>query len=407
MPSAAVYRRRRLAVGGGLLATLAAAVYLPMTLLAPLQPADLSPTPTPDEALPGVALDLPGYGAAAIGAVGYDGVLAAQESSSPLPLASITKVVTALVVLDAHPLAADEAGPTLTMGSTDVGYLGQVLADDGQAAPVTEGLQLSERQVLELALVHSANNYALSLSTWAFGSQEAFVQAAAAWLAAQGFTTIVVNEPTGLDPANVGSATELVRLGELALANPVIAQIVGTGSIDVPGVGSFDNTNALLGVDGVTGIKTGTLDEANLLFSASYDVEGEAVTLVGVILGAVNHRILDDDVVALLDTARVGFVRVPLVTAGESFGTLATDWGDTAQAVATEDASVVVWNAGVVTTRARIDPVLLGDDGDPVGSVTITVGPDTVTVPLELDGELDDPGPWWRLGHPGLAFGAP
>jgi len=48
-----------------------------------------------------------------------------------------------------------------------------------------------------------------------------------------------------------------------------------------------------------------------------------------------------------------------------------------------------------------------GKAGGDVGEVVFTAGDQTVTVPLELSSTIEDPGPWWRLGHPGLIFGAP
>ena len=96
---------------GGLLVALGALFYLPMTLLAPLREA--APVVPVHSELPGeVAVPVwPGYGASAIGAVGFPGVLAASGSDQALPMASITKIVTALTVLQAKPLAVGEAGP--------------------------------------------------------------------------------------------------------------------------------------------------------------------------------------------------------------------------------------------------------------------------------------------------------
>ena len=90
-----IYRRRRIVVFGGLILALGALFYLPMTLLAPLSAAD--PVIPVVEVLPGEAATpaWPGYGASAIGAVGFPGVLAVSGSDQALPMASITKLVTA------------------------------------------------------------------------------------------------------------------------------------------------------------------------------------------------------------------------------------------------------------------------------------------------------------------------
>ena len=146
--------------------------------------------------------------------------------------------------------------------------------------------------MLELVLMASANNYALTLSRWAFGTSEAFIAATTNWLTEQGLASTVVREPTGLDAANVSTTADLVKLGRIALEHPVVASIVGTPLTDVPGIGPIENRNVLLGIDGIDGIKTGTLDEsgANLLFSADRTVGAETITIIGVVLGGPDRR---------------------------------------------------------------------------------------------------------------------
>jgi D-alanyl-D-alanine carboxypeptidase (penicillin-binding protein 5/6) len=126
-----IYRRRRIVVFGGLLLFLGVLFYLPMTLFAPLRES----IPVVPEHLeqPGAAaaLAFPGYGASAIGALDFPGVLATAGSDQALPMASITKIVTALVVLQKHPLALDEAGPSVTMTSSDVALYDEYRRENG------------------------------------------------------------------------------------------------------------------------------------------------------------------------------------------------------------------------------------------------------------------------------------
>lgn len=397
-----IYFRRRTAVLAGGLIALGAAFYLPVTLLAPVQEvsAQLVPYDTPVRAENNITF--PAYGASAIGAIGYPGVLAAGGSVESLPIASISKVITALVVLDARPLAVGVPGPEITFTDADVEFYDSQVAQNGSVAAVYTGQMMSQRDAMNVMLIASANNYAESLASWAFGSQEEFVQAAAGWIATAGLTSTAIVEPTGVSPGNVSTAADLVELARVALANPVLAEIVSTATITVPELGVIENTNALIGVNGVNGIKTGTLDEAGscLLFSQDYVIGDTTITLIGVVLGGPDHDTVDAAIQSLLIEADAGFREVTLATEGQQFASYETRWGDAAAAVAASTLSIVVWTATPISLTVKPDAVRLADTGAAVGTLRFTVGERMLEVPLELSSTIDDPGPWWRLTHP-------
>lgn len=401
-PTRRTYLRRRIAVFGALGVVLVGLGYLPMALLAPLTPATSTAVVATAPENPPVELAWPGYGASAIGAVGFPGVLATGGSTEPRTIASITKIVTSLVSLEAKPLADGDDGPTITLTSADAALYHKYFALRGKVEPVRAGLQLTERQLLTVVLVSSANNYAESLAAWAFGSEEAFLTAARSWLDAHGLNSTTLLDSTGMNPGNTSTASDLVELGRIALADPVVSSIVRMSQAALPYIGTVENTNELLGIDGIDGIKTGTLDEAGacLLFSASIEVAGHPIEVVGVILGGPDHDVLNVAVRALLASAASGFREVPLVTAGDAYYVYSTAWDQSARAVATSDESVLVWAGTAIGEQASVRPVLTGKKGDEVGSVTFTIAERTVTVPLALDSALEDPGPWWRLAHP-------
>jgi serine-type D-Ala-D-Ala carboxypeptidase (penicillin-binding protein 5/6) len=393
-------------VFGGLALVLATGFYLPVTLLAPLhaENAQVLSWEAPVTLAPELAF--PSYGASAIGAIGWPGTLATSGSTDALPVASLSKVVTSLVVLAAHPLAVGEEGPTVTTTSADVSLYRSYLARNGKVEPVRSGLVLSQHQLLQLTLVASANNYAATLVNWAFGSEEAYVGAARTWLDEHGLTSTFMSDATGMSPENRATAADLVELGKLALADPLVAQIVSTTHISIPGVGEIDNTNDLLGVGGVRGIKTGTLDEAGacLLFAADYLIGSETVTVIGVMLGGKDHPSLDNDIQSLLATAQTGFHEVRLSTLGEEVASYSSDWGDSSTVVATADTQVIVWSDTPITRFIDVQPVTLAAAGLRVGKLTFLVGERSIEVPIELTATIDDPGAWWRLTHPDELF---
>ncbi|MDP3209207.1 MAG: D-alanyl-D-alanine carboxypeptidase, partial [Rhodoglobus sp.] len=337
-----------------------------------------------------------------LGAIGYPWLLAQGGATDPLPIASISKVVTALVVLDVKPLDPTEAGPDVVLTATDEAFYDEQIAQNGVVAPVRAGLVVSQRHILDLVLMASANNYAQSLAAWAFGSEAAYVTAANEWLAVQGLTSTTIADATGINPANTSTVVDLLALAKLAIGHPVVSQIVATAAVEVPEIGVVENRNGLLGLDGVDGIKTGTLDEAGscLLFSADHTIGSETVTLVGVVLGGPDHDTINAAVRGLLAQADAGFAEVTLATQGEPFADYETLWGDEAAAVAAATTTAVVWTDFAVTAEIHDDPVTLAQSGTPTGRVTFTIGEREVTVELRLDSTIDDPGPWWRLGNP-------
>lgn len=391
---------------GGLLLVLSLLFYLPMTLLAPLGAAAASIPDHVEEPGAAAVLDFPGYGASAIGALDFAGVLASDGSTDALPMASITKIVTALTVLQAHPLAVDDAGPSVTMTAADVGYYDASRRVNGKVAPVHAGEVYTQRELLDLTLIESANNYSTTLAVWAFGSESAFVSAARDWVAAHQLPSVTIVDATGLDAANVATASDLIELGRLALADPVVRTIVGTTSLTMHDVGLVENSNELLGSAGVTGIKTGTLDSfgANLLFSADYLVGGSSVTVIGVVLGGTDHPTLDAAITELLATVQAGFHEVDVSDVGEDFAGYTTAWGQTAEAEAGAEAVLLTWSDTPITTQISVDPVRLGEVGTTVGQVVFTAGERSITVPLVLSASITDPGPGWRLTNPGELF---
>lgn len=402
----AVYRRRRIVVFSTLAVVLAVFIgggaYTAGALGAPVPEATPMidvPVTTP---APAQSLALPGFGGYAVGAVGFEGLLAASEDQSPMAIASITKVVTALVVLEAKPLAPGEEGPGIEYTQADVDLYWEVVAEGGSVAPVSAGTTLSQRQSLAALLLASGNNYAESLAEWAFGSMDAFLTAARGWLDAHGLESTRLVDSSGMSDDNVSTPEELVELGEIALADPTVSELVAMPSMELPVIGVVKNSNKLLGSHGVDGIKTGTTDDAaNLLFSADYPVGSEVVTVIGVVLGGENHTVLDEAIAALLDSIAPGFHEVPVFEAGRVVAEYTTPWGATARARTAEAASVVVWSDTSITVDVHAEPAALGTRGEKVGTAIVRAGDRELTVPLVLDAALEDPGMWWRLTNPG------
>lgn len=349
------------------------------------------------------ALTWPGAGSASVAVEGIPGVVASAADS--VPMASITKVVTALVVLDEMPLAPGEQGPEFRFTARDGDAYWDYLSNNESALDVPVSGALTQYQLLEGMLIGSAGNYADRLAGNLWPTDAVYAKAANAWLAAHGVPGITVVEPTGIDARNTATPEALIALAQRALANPVIAEIVAKPSVDLPGAGVVTNTNGLLADPGVVGIKTGSLDTWNLLTAKDIPVGDTTVRTYAAVLG-------QPDDAARLAASRTLYTQleaalqpVPSVTQGTVAGRVTTRWGEEVAIVTKDDADVILWNggAGSVTTTFSLGDAR--EKGADVGALSVTGPLDSTSTPLELAADIEPPSAWWRLTHPLDLFG--
>jgi D-alanyl-D-alanine carboxypeptidase (penicillin-binding protein 5/6) len=340
-----------------------------------------------------------GTGQAAIGAVGF-GVLATNQTSRPVPMASVAKIITALAVLKQKPLALGQQGPTITFDSTDISYYQTYASQGGSVAMVVDGETISEYQVLQTMILPSANNVAESLARWAFGSPEAYVTYANQFAKDLGMTQTTVSDASGFSPTTTSSAKDLVILGEAAMSNPVLAQIVGQSQAAVPVAGEIKSTNWLLGSDGFVGIKTGNTDEAGgcYLFATSQTVGTQNVTIVGAIMDAPSLQAAINGGQALADAAKSNFSDAVAVKSGQIVGAYKLPWSGTVEAVAQNNLSTVTWRGTKITPLATLNPLKATTGANSqVGALYVSAGQKTITVPVVIRQAIPKPPLKWRL----------
>ncbi|MFC4536762.1 D-alanyl-D-alanine carboxypeptidase family protein [Sphaerisporangium dianthi] len=206
------------------------------------------------------ALPWPSTGQAAVEVTGRKDGLSVYGEQRPVPIASVTKVMTALVILRDHPLAGNAAGPSIRVdrqASIESGNR------DESTVPITEGQSFTERQLLELMLIPSGNNAARLLARWDAGSERAFVRKMNAVAAELGMRNTTYTGASGYESTTVSTAVDQLKTARQAMKNPVLRDIVATREITVPGIaGEIVNTNKLLELPGVVGLKTGTSSAA-------------------------------------------------------------------------------------------------------------------------------------------------
>lgn len=249
----------------------------------------------------------PAHGQAAIGSV-EDGLLTkSAENGKPRPIASMAKVITALAIMKKQPIKSGQSGPSYTITSRDVANYHAYVARGGSVLPVREGMVLTQYEAMQAMLLPSANNIADMLAERVFGSKEAYASYAQDMMDRMGLTQTNVADASGFSPQTTSTPSNLVEIGIAAMKDPVIAGIVAQSQAQIPSVGIVENTNKLLGVDGVIGLKTGTTAGAGncLLFAARYSTrDGQGVMIVGVIMGDLDAATLFGDTRGLLVSVR-------------------------------------------------------------------------------------------------------
>lgn len=184
-------------------------------------------------------------------------ILYEKNANAVLPIASITKLMTAMVALDANPSLSE----TLTVTEEDLDTL------KGTHSRLAVGTQLTREEMLRLSLMSSENRATAAISRYYPGGRPAFIEAMNAKAQLLGLTDTRFRDPTGLTPANVSSARDLVRLVDAAHQYPLIREFSTSEEYQVAIRGrpqTFRNTNALVKNDAWTiGLsKTGYISEA-------------------------------------------------------------------------------------------------------------------------------------------------
>ncbi len=233
-------------------------------------------------------------------------VLFEKNADARLPMASTTKIMTALVALE-H--AAPETVITVPR---------EAVGTEGSSIYLFEGEQLTLEQLLWALLLASANDAAEAIAYGVAGGIEPFAALMNEKAASLGLTDTHFENPHGLDaPDHYTTARELAIITRAALANELIRKMVSTRKTTIPhngteGMRLLVNHNKLLRLyEGAIGVKTGfTKRSGRCLVSAA---ERNGVTLIAVTIHAPDDW---NDHRAMLDAGFAALAAVSLCTEG-------------------------------------------------------------------------------------------
>ncbi|HEY1705806.1 MAG TPA: hypothetical protein VGG75_39490 [Trebonia sp.] len=348
---------------------------------------------------------------AAVAVAGLPGTWT-DGAQQPVPVASVTKIMTAYIVLADHPLSGDEQGPDITVTAADAETATRDARSGDSFAPVTAGEVLSEREALEALLLPSGDNVALLLADWDAGSESAFLGKMNEQARTLGMSSTIYTDPSGVAATTTSTARDQLALIGTAMRNPAFASIVAEKSAQLPaGTGNVDNYNPLTGSDGIIGVKTGTDSAAQACwaFAQWQTVGGKHRVVYGVVLGSPllstptdQARDAISDGVQLASSVPGAFRTVTVLPAGTVVGHIHVPWQTAAVPVVT--ATTISGLAGPGTTVSLSEktgaPKGAFTRGTRVGEITASgLISGTTSTTLVARDTAAAPGLGWRLSH--------
>ena len=346
------------------------------------------------------AIPWPAAGSAAVGVSGL-GALGSSGNEQPAPMASIAKVMTALVVLGDKPLTGGD-GPTITLTDLDVQTYQADLAQQQSVVKVEAGEQLTEFQALEAMLIPSGNNIAETLARWDAGSVPAFADKMNKLAKKLGLARTRFADPAGVSPDSVSVPSELMSLGMTAMKQQAILKIVRQTQVQLPVAGLVYNVDAVLGQDGIVGIKTGSglASGANFLFAAEILIGTFPETIYGCVMGQPTLAAAFSAAKALILAVQPALTVKKVLKKNETVGGYDAAWSDHSDVVSTYDVDLVEWPGMIL--RQRLDaPALTVDKplpaGTSAGTLHIMLGDYKLDVPLVTASPIYPAGRIWRV----------
>lgn len=414
--------RSRRPRAGRVALVLAAGLAAQLTLvgLASAQLGPPPPTPVPPDGslspfphvldTPGDASVPPGISApsAVLADLDTGQVLFAKDPNAERPIASLTKVMTALLVLE-----RSRRSDVVTVEPD------AVIPADERAGVASLGLRSGERiavgQLLYALLLQSANDAAVALADHVSGSQARFVQLMDARAAKLGMHRTRFLSANGLDDRGYSTASDLATLTRAAMGTPGFPAIVDTEFHTIPSALGPDrhvqNRNVLLWLyPGATGAKTGYTVRAGYCEIATAERDGRRE--VAVVLGAPGDAF--SDAAALLNFGFDAFTEHTFVNTGAPGGVVALAGGSVSvQTGAGLTALVPTAGLDAVRDRIVVDPGAAYPPaiGQRVATLRITLPHLAVgSVPLLVSSVPPPPtldeAPWWERAAAAVAHAA-
>ena len=243
-------------------------------------------------------------------------VLLSHDAKQRVAIASITKLMTVLLTLE-HARLNDVV--TVAPEAAEVGE---------SSANLHAGDRLTVRELLEAALIQSANDAADALAIYVgHGSETRFVTMMNARARQLGLRNTHFARPDGLDaPGHYSSARDVMLMARLLMHRPVVRQIVRMRGATISGGRSLHTWNDLLySYPGIFGVKTGHTSTAG--WSEVAAARRRGVSIYAALLGSPDRSTRNADLSELLDWGFSRFVTVRAVERGRAYAEAELGYG--------------------------------------------------------------------------------
>jgi D-alanyl-D-alanine carboxypeptidase (penicillin-binding protein 5/6) len=282
----------------------------------------------------------------------------------------------------------------------DVGDQNEADVDDVSGAtsvPTLPGEVLTERQLLDGLLVHSANNFADILAQWDAGSIPAFVARMNAMATTLGMRDTHYVDANGLNAQSVSTPADELRVAMVAMTMPTFAAVVSQASITLPIAGSMTNYVSSVGTDGIIGVKSGFTQAAMgcLVMAAHRSVAGRTVLVMAAVTG--QPGIMPLDTANLADIGLVNAVagdlsERPVLASHTMAATVGTRWRQGVPADAVRTVTLLAWPGDTVRLSFTPAHVPIGARaGTLAGRLVVSDGTEHVTVGVRTTAPVTGP----------------
>ena len=317
-------------------------------------------------------------------------VLLAHDANQRVPIASITKLMTVLLTLE-HARLNDVV--TVSAEAASVGE---------SSANLRAGERLTVRELLEAALIQSANDAADALADYVgHGSETRFVAMMNARARQLGLRDTHYVRPDGLDaPGHFSSAHDVTLLARVLMHRPIVRQIVRRRSAVIAS-GTLHTWNDLLySYPGIYGVKTGHTSEAG--WSEVSAARRGGVSIYATLIGSPDRGTRNADLTRLLDWGFSRYVRSQPVVKARAYAEAKLAYGRHALELVAAGSLAAPLRAGVPVVRKIVFPDVVSlpvSGGQSLGQVRIYQRGRLVgAVPLIASRSVKRPGMAGRVG---------